>query len=352
MSRTLIIRADASVGMGIGHVMRCLALAQGWQDSGGKCAFVMSNPSPPTTERLRREGFDVCVLHSESGGEQDARELATISTARGADCVVVDGYQFGAHYQDLIKAEGLQLLFIDDNGHAEHYSADAILNQNIHAHRDLYPSRAPHTELLLGLRYAMLRREFTDWKDWHRQIEPVGRSILVTMGGSDPENVTAAVIRALRLVAIKEISLKIVLGGSNPHYVPITVEVSELNSKVEILQDVDDDMPGLMAWADIAISAAGSTCWELCLLGLPSIVIPVAPNQRVAATHLDELGAAHMVPNAQNTEELAKNITDLLLSYDQRQSVSRTARALVDGEGTRRVVSSILKTKAHSVGHN
>lgn len=349
MSKTLIIRADASVEMGTGHVMRCLALAQAWQDVGGKCAFVMSNPAPRICERLSRENLEVCALSSEVGGEWDARELAKLSKARGADCVVVDGYQFGGDYQDIIKAQGLNLLLIDDNGHADHYSADAILNQNIHASSGLYPRRASHTDLLLGVRYAMLRREFLTLKGWQRYIEPLGRNILVTMGGSDPENVTSAVIRALHLVLFEGVSVKIVVGGSNPHFVPITHEVSKLKFKVEILKD-SGEMPELMAWADIAISAAGYTCWELCLLALPAIIIPVAGNQRIAAAKLDGLGAAKMVPNAEQTEALAKDITDLLLSHQRRHSMSSIARALVDGEGSARVVCSILKTEAHLVG--
>src|SRR5581483_478187 len=196
MSNALIIRADSSIAMGTGHVMRCLALAEAWRDAGGSCAFVMSSPAPPIRERLRTEKCEVFPLNSRAGSEEDARELVNLSCSLGSDFVVVDGYQFGDHYQEYIKAQGLALLFVDDNGHAGRYSADVVLNQNVHASADLYRKRAPYTELLLDLKYAMLRREFTRWKTWKRRIVPVGRNVLVTLGGSDPENVTASVVRA------------------------------------------------------------------------------------------------------------------------------------------------------------
>ncbi len=351
MSNALIIRADSSIAMGTGHVMRCLALAEAWRDAGGSCAFVMSSPAPPIRERLRGEECEVFPLNSRAGSEEDARELVKFSRSLGSDFVVVDGYQFGDHYQEYIKAQGLALLFVDDNGHAGRYSADVILNQNVHASADLYRKRAPCTELLLGLKYAMLRREFTGWKTWKRVIAPVGRNVLVTLGGSDPENVTASVIRALRGVDIDDLSVKVLVGASNPHHLSLTHELSGLKSQSEIVSSTND-ISKLMAWADLAISGAGSTCWEMCLMGLPAIILSVAENQRRSAEKLDAMGAAKLISNLEGASSvLTEHIVQLLLSHAERESMSRLARTLVDGEGASRVVHSIRKMAIHAPCH-
>jgi UDP-2,4-diacetamido-2,4,6-trideoxy-beta-L-altropyranose hydrolase len=351
MSKILIIRADASVAMGTGHVMRCLALAQAWQDAGGSCAFAMSGPPPAICERLRAEGCEVLFLKSKAGSEEDAGEVVHLSRSLGADLLVVDGYQFGDRYQDHIKTHDLGLLFVDDNGHAGRYSADVVLNQNAHASPDLYRDRAAYTELLLGSSYAMLRREFTGWRAWKRKITPIGRNVLVTMGGSDPGNVTASVIRALRRVRVDDLSLKVVVGASNPHHLALVRELSQPKSQFEIVSSTNC-MPELMAWADFAISAAGSTCWEMCFLGLPAIIVPIAENQEPVAEKLDAMEAAKLLSKAEAASDvLTQRIEHLSLCYAQREKMSSIGRTLVDGEGVSRVVRAIRGASVHAACH-
>ena len=177
--------------MGTGHVMRGLALAQAWQDSGGHSVFVMAENTPSLERRLQEEGIEVERLAVDAGTAADAEATGSIAGSRNADWIAVDGYQFGSAYQAAIKAAGFKLLFMDDNVHAAPYSADLVLNQNMYASRSPYAQREPSTQLLLGPRYAMLRREFRPWRNWQREIPPVGRKVLVTMGGSDPDNLTA-----------------------------------------------------------------------------------------------------------------------------------------------------------------
>ena len=349
MPETLIIRADASVAIGTGHVMRCLALAQAWEDAGGRCIFVMAESTPAIGERISAEGFEILTIDSEVGTGTDAQSVKKLARDADAAWVVVDGYRFGAEYQDLIKDGDLNLLFIDDNGHARHYAADLVLNQNIHASSTLYPHCASNTELLLGPRYALLRREFAAWTSSKREIAAVGRKVLVTMGGSDPENVTETVIHALREVAINGLTVKVVVGGSSPHIESIKRVTSQQTSRFELLSSTNC-MPELMAWADLAVSAAGSTCWEICLLGLPAIVIPVAENQRAAAVRLDAIGGARLADTESIVDSLTENVTDLLSSYERRRRMSAVSRSLVDGLGSTRVVESLLKPVAHAVG--
>jgi len=125
-SGSLVIRADASPSIGSGHIMRCLALAQAWQDQVGGVRFIMAQAALPLETRLRSEGMEVSRLAAVSGSLEDARQTVQLAQQCRASWIVVDGYQFGAEYQRLIKDAGQRLLAIDDHGHADHYYADII----------------------------------------------------------------------------------------------------------------------------------------------------------------------------------------------------------------------------------
>ncbi|MBZ5722042.1 MAG: UDP-2,4-diacetamido-2,4,6-trideoxy-beta-L-altropyranose hydrolase [Acidobacteriia bacterium] len=342
VASTLIIRADASVAMGTGHVMRCLALAQTWQDAGGDVAYAMAESRQAIAERLQSERIKVIAIRATSGTAQDAQETIDAALVQGADWIVVDGYQFNGEYQKQLKAAGRRVLFLDDTGHAAHYSADLVLNQNAHAHPEIYVSREGNTRLLLGSRYAMLRREFASWRDFRRKIPPVGHKVLVTMGGSDPENLTLRAIQALALIDDKELEATVVVGGSNPHLESLREAAGKPEKAIRVVSDADN-MPEMMAWADVAVSAAGSTCWEMCFLGLPSILIDFAPNQTPVAKELDRLGAAVHLGNVGNAapRTIADRLQWLLASREERASMSQRAARLVDGRGAGRVFSAM-----------
>lgn len=338
----LLIRADTSTQIGTGHVMRCLALAQAWQDTQGQAIFVMANPIPALEERLKSEGMEVVHLTTEPGSLADALETAALAHHFPANWVVVDGYHFGAEYQKTIKDSGLCLLFIDDYGHAEHYYADFVLNQNISAEEQWYQHREPYTQLLLGTRYALLRREFWQWQGWQRTIPPIAKKILVTLGGADPDNVTLKVIQALQLVELDELDAVIVVGGSNPHYE--TLEMAVQNSRFPIrLQRNVTNMPELMAWADVAISAGGSTCWELAFMGLPSILLILADNQRAIAQKLASLHQAINLGWHQDVESqnIADTLSALVQSTKQRTHMSKVSQQIVDGQGSDAVARNL-----------
>ncbi len=274
----LLIRADANVAMGTGHVMRCLALAQAWRDGGGRAVFAMTETTPSLERRIANEGAEVKSIAAMPASPGDAQETVNIAKRIEADWIVVDGYHFGGHYQSVIKASDSRLLFVDDNGHAEHYTADLVLNQNLHASEAFYSNRESYTGLLLGPGYTMLRREFRTWRNWKREIRETGTRILIVMGGSDPENLTGLVIQTLEGVQQFRLELLAVVGGSNPHLAQIEAAVAGSRHSVRLVKDATN-MAELMAWADMTVSAAGSICWEFCALALPALLIPVALNQ-------------------------------------------------------------------------
>src|SRR5215469_10923234 len=230
----LLIRADASTAIGTGHVMRCLALAQAWQDAGGRAAFAMAESTGAVRQRLTNESCDVLPVSSSAGGGEDLRHTIALARQHNCEWVVVDGYKFRADYQRVLKAANLRVLFLDDWGHSDHYAADVVLNQNASANSIMYSNRELRTELLLGPRYAMLRREVGIWRDWKREIQPVCNRLLVLMGGADEGNVTAIVIESLRLLDLRELETTVVIGALNPHFAALQDQVMQRGLSIRL----------------------------------------------------------------------------------------------------------------------
>ena len=342
----LLIRADASASIGTGHVMRCLALAQAWQDRGWRVAFAMAQSTPSVEQRLLANRCEVLSVDAEPGTLQDANRAAHFAAEQHASWVVADGYQFGAEYQERLKAAGLQVLVLEDYGHSGRYTADLVLDQNVCADGALYEKRSAFTKLLLGPRYCLLRREFVAMKTWGRRIPEQAQHLLVSMGGSDPQSLTARVIESLSLVEIEGLHVKVVAGGSNPQYKSLRVlaeESSRKAIKMEVQPDVTN-MAKLMAWADVAIAAAGSTCWELCMLGLPALLLDAAGHQIPLARELARLECAVYAGSSSEmtAAKVAHELDTLVRSAGLRQTLSQNCRRLVDGAGARRVVSAMI----------
>jgi UDP-2,4-diacetamido-2,4,6-trideoxy-beta-L-altropyranose hydrolase len=334
--------------MGTGHVMRCLALAQSWQDAGGSAVFAMAAPSPWALERLLKESVETIEISATPGAESDVRQTSDLAHQRAAAWVVVDGYQFGADYQRTLKAAGFKVLFLDDYGHARDYSADLVLNQNVSADESVYERRESYTRLLLGPRYCLLRREFNEWRGWKREVAPSGHRVLVTMGGSDPENVTERAIAALNLVEDDEFEATVLVGGNNAQSELLGRIADGVGKKIVLRRDVSN-IAELMEWADVAVSGAGTTCWEICRLGLPALLIDLTENQTPLARELDRRGCAiHLGgPGDLSPEKLARRVERLLRSRDDRQAMSLRCQELVDGEGARRMVSALQSGGLH-----
>jgi UDP-2,4-diacetamido-2,4,6-trideoxy-beta-L-altropyranose hydrolase len=342
---TLLIRADASIGIGTGHVMRCLALAQARQDAGGRVVFAMAEATSAIQARIAAESCEVVSISASAGTLDDAKETIDLARKQKCDWIAVDGYQFSSDYQRTLKTAGFKILFLDDYVHAHHYFADLVLNQNVGAGAELYVDREPETRLLLGPRYCLLRREFGAWRDWTRKISPICRHLLVMMGGSDPEDLTVHVIEALGSAGLEELVTTVVIGGSNPNFATLQRLVGRSGQKIILRKDVSN-MTEPMAAADVAISAGGSTCWELCLLALPMLLIDVAENQTKLVKELDRRGCAIRVGDRNVTvEKIADQLKRVVGTEELRQSLSKRSRELVDGNGAARVVSVLRGTE-------
>src|SRR5208282_1943560 len=203
--------------------------------------------------------------------------------------------------------------------------------------------RAPSTRLLLGPRYALLRNEFTAYRNWARKVPERGTRILLTMGGSDPKDLTPRILSALADLSIDNLQIRVVVGGSAENRSGVAEKAERFPGRVEVMSNVAN-MAESMVWADLAIAGAGTTCWEMCLLGVPAILVVVAENQRFIAQHLARIGAAVNAGPAESLDcsFLAQITAELLGSGDRRLEMSQSARQLVDGLGSDRVRAALL----------
>lgn len=337
----LLIRADAGPEIGTGHVMRCLAVAQKWQDAGGTAVFATTEEVSGVERRLASEGFAVERIAAQPSTHEDAVLTGKLASHLNAAFTVLDGYRFGADYQRSLKDSGQKVLIIDDYGHAEHYFADFVLDQNSNATGDFYRNREPETQLLLGSQYVLLRREFRAWREWRRDCPETARKLLVTMGGADPGNVTLRIIQALKEVQVEGLETTVLVGPANPYWATLEGAVRGETS-IRLVHNVAN-VPNEMARADIAIIAAGGTLWELLFMG--NAVLSYSRNQ-IHSRILSDLasqGAANWLGDVDDLDEerLAQHITHVAGHRSCRERMSTSARRVVDGMGVNRVLHAM-----------
>ncbi len=337
-----IFRADAGVAMGTGHLMRCFALAQHFMDAGGHAKFVVTEAPAPLLDRIRDEGMGLLLLNEKSGGSGDALKTANSAADFSADWIVADGYHFGAEYQLGLRSQGQKLLFFDDHGHAKRYFADLIVNQNAFASSEFYLHREAYCRLLLGTRYAVLRREFTSIVETEKPISARVKKILVTMGGSDPDDVTSRVVEALLEFTQQGMEIAVLVGSGNPHAAEIRDRFAMLGAVVKVIVDTNE-IVDWMKWADLGVTSGGTTCLELASRGVPALITPIAQNQIEVARALSVSGAAMDIVGSSDKD--MKRIHDAVCALRddnvQRTGMSKAGRKLVDGKGASRIVQKM-----------
>jgi UDP-2,4-diacetamido-2,4,6-trideoxy-beta-L-altropyranose hydrolase len=275
--------------------------------------------------------------------ELDLQSTITLSAELSPMFVVLDGYDFDLEFQRALRAGGQRLLVIDDSARIPLYDVDILLNQNLGAAGLYYRTNSDAT-LLLGPDYALLRREFAHWRSRLHTVPETARKLLVTLGGSDPDNVTLKVIEALRQLDTVPLQVRVVAGPTNPHVAELSDAAASFSGYLELLTAVSD-MPSLMAWADLAVTAGGSTCWELACMGVPALSLVLAENQRNVARELARLGVmVNLGWHADvSVERIATAVGGLVYSSFRRLRMSQQGRALVDGKGAARVASALLQ---------
>jgi UDP-2,4-diacetamido-2,4,6-trideoxy-beta-L-altropyranose hydrolase len=340
----LVLRADATTAIGIGHLMRCIALAQAWRAKGNAVIFLSRCQNGVLIDRIKSEGFYFIPI-AKSYPDPDDLELTLnfLSQCQSFNpaansWLTIDGYHFDESYQRMVRDRGFKVLVIDDHHHLPQYCYDVILNQNIGAVTLDY-SCAFEKYRLMGPRYILLRKEFLNHSGYKDTTKETIRNVLITLGGADLENATLTVLKGLIFLRIQNLHVKLVVGPANLNLAELESDLTGSPIDYEIVRS-PTNMPDLMSWADVAISAAGSTCWELAYMGVPSAVLVLADNQEIIAKGLEKSHAALNLGRigALTMERFEACIRPLMESKAKRMEIIQNQRKLVDGSGAERVI--------------
>lgn len=333
-----VFRADASAAIGGGHVMRCLALADALSERGWRCAFATN-----------QEALSVIPALAASSHQTAGADDLDATWPEGCELLVVDHYGLDASFEASCRPWAEQILVIDDLANRSH-DCDILLDQTFGRNADVYGGLVPDTcRILTGSQYALLRPQFAEARarSLTRRREQGDRPprILVSMGGGDPDNVTALVLEGLEISGIEAI-VDVAMGPTAPHLGDVLVQSAAMQQQIQIRVGVDD-MAALMTDADLAIGAAGTTSWERCCLGLPSIILVIADNQRLISKALQDAGAAQLVGQypGVGAQAIADAVSELCADGDSLLRMCQAASDICDGQGALRV-SEILDSKA------
>ena len=361
----VVFRADSSLEIGTGHVMRCLTLADALLERGAHCSFVCRELKGNLIDLIEQRGFSVASLPSPATDEiefgtdtpfhahwlgvdwqTDAAQTCDSIKGSAVDWIVVDHYALDARWEELIRAECKKILVIDDLADRRH-DCDLLVDQNLGRDNAHYQGLiARDARLLSGPKYSILRQEFSELreKSLARRVKPTLQNILVNMGGVDQRNVTEKVLNALDGSFLSDdVCVTVVMGEKAPwlHQIRKRAENSRLATRV--LVGVRN-MAEVMMSSDLAIGASGSTTWERCVLGLPAIQVVLAANQVQILSEVARAGAvisAQIDNIPQILEELGatKNLSSVL------DTLSRHSAAITDGFGVSRIVSRMMDGK-------
>lgn len=348
-----VIRADASAAIGMGHVTRCLALAQQLRASGVSVEFVCRDAAGDLLSAIETaHGFKVSCLPADVADWRDdlSGTLGLACRDSRPDWIVVDHYQLDARWEKGAKENCGRLLAIDDIADRDHGS-DLLLDQNLHAAPEArYRNRVPQAcRMLLGPRFALLRSEFNAWQGWRRDIPPRATRVLVTLGGGDAEDVTSTVLTGLAQIAEFPLEIHALAGSGHPRWAQLQTLAARLGGEGRhriVLERHSDRMPELMAWADVAVTGGGSTAWELAFMGLPSLLITLSEDQRpnVAALAAAKLGVDLGDYRELQAATVAAQGARLAADGERRAGMCRELRELVDGRGAERVTAAMKET--------
>ena len=349
----VIIRVDASLKMGTGHVMRCLTLAQVLKENGGDVEFICRKHEGNLIDKIHSSEFAVHELrlceeiefdnklaHSHWLGatqQQDADDCIDILKVEKTNWLIVDHYALDEQWQKKLKPYYKKIMVIDDLADRKH-QCDILLDQNFgRSSKDYEILTLKSTKLLMGPKYALLRPEFEKLRQYSldRRKKANFKSLLINMGGTDPDNITEKVIEKLQAANLpKNVIITIVMGKTAPHLQSVKRCASELPYYSEVKVDIDN-MAEIMANADIAIGASGSTTWERCCLGVPTLQLITAYNQEFIAQKLDKINAIKLV----NIDELVKNLENF--QYWMK-AIGENASKVTNGSGSRAVLAYLL----------
>ncbi|MFP3938696.1 MAG: UDP-2,4-diacetamido-2,4,6-trideoxy-beta-L-altropyranose hydrolase [Acidobacteriota bacterium] len=338
----LLLRADGGPRTGIGHLMRCLALGQAWQDRGGTGVLVSAAIPPALEARFHAEGIERIPMPHEPGSEEDAELVAREAAARQA-VVALDGYRFEPGYQTSVTRGARSLLLVADHGRPRPGAVDVLLDQNLDAGPQDYPDLPAAARGLFGPRFALLRREIraAACDPVERRHPP--RRLLVTLGGGNDGDLGEELLEVLSGDPLGLREVTVVAGPAHPSPARLEGRIRDLPLAGSLVYDPTSMVP-LIQRADVALAAAGSTCWELACLGLPAVVVAIADNQEPVAAALARRGVALSAGRVgpKSGENATRGLAHLVGDGELFETLRERGMLLVDGEGASRVTRSLL----------
>ncbi len=351
----IAFRTDASAEIGTGHFMRCLTLADELKKQSAQILFISRNLPIHLSEMLNAKGMEYIPLTTDATKEptdslahagwlgtsqtQDAKASIQALANQSWDWIVVDHYALDESWETAVRACCKRLMVIDDLADRQH-GCDVLLDQNYYTDMQTrYSGKVPeHCQLLLGPRYALLREEFRFLREQIKPRTGEVKRILVFFGGVDADNYTSFAIQALAELKCKQ-QVDVVIGAQHPK----REQVQQICVECGYVCHVQTTrMAELMGEADLAISAGGTATWERCCLGLPTITLCLAENQRKQIADAAEAGLLYAPISEQNLIEVIRDhVNSILENPALIKLISDTAMKFVDGKGSLRVVTAM-----------
>ena len=362
--KQVIVRADSSVNIGRGHIMRCLTLARELTGLGCTVTFIARTHKGNCNYLVEKEGFTLLELPGYSNEsfaaancyekwlgvsqEEDAKAcIELVNDSNKFDICIVDHYALDSTWHRLAKRFSKKILVIDDLAN-RNYLCDYLLDQTYGRGPKLYSRYVPEKcLLLLGGDYMLLRPEFHRLR--LKAIEKRNNSsntqyILVSVGGSDEANVTETILYGLIpvLASFSSVHLDVVMTAVSPHLSKIKT-IADSHSRMHLHIDVEN-IADLMLKADLSIGACGTTSWERCCLGLPTVTLTVADNQVAITESLAKHGAIISLGSASDitARDITNEVESVIKDHEKYKALVEKCFSVCDGLGVQKV-GEILK---------
>ena len=319
--KVAVLRADASSSIGVGHVMRSLSLGEALLDEGFGVELVSFELAPSLQSLATSCGVEVVELSCAPRSSEDAQFVLE----RNANLVVVDGYEFSREFFAVLETSSTPFAVIDDNAETSAQSPSAVINQNPHASASMYAHLQGNPKLLLGLQYAMVRKEVCEVAAMN--LQSCEGEVFVAMGGADFLGLTAPIVEALAETGLQ---IRVAVGHANTQRAHIQKLADQLGNVTLIEQQ---DYVSSLASAHVAVLAAGSSLWEACAVGTPSIGLVVAENQFASANAAKKLGFTRVVDCRVrfNVEAVLHEVQSCILGGTSAMRVAALSTGVANG---------------------
>lgn len=339
----VIVRADANSKIGQGHVMRCLSLCDALKENGHECLFICAKDTP--MDLIMERGYDVYALTTSFDNmDEELALLYYIIEDEKADLLIIDSYYVTPFYLKAVK-ELIPTAYLDDV-YSFAYDVDCLINYNVYADKDKYEKmyvteKVKTPAMIIGPAYAPLRKEFSNRNI--REISEI-KNIMISVGGADPLHLAYGFAKRFSEdVFFKDKKINMILGRMEPDIDKIE-SICKASENIGYFVNIKD-MKEKIEEADLVISAAGSTQYEICACQRPCICFSMADNQVPGGEKFGETGAFIYAGDARNNDEFFDDVLNAVkrISNDIPlvKEMSRKASAVTDGHGAERMVKEL-----------